>query len=105
MGFVVGEWIAPYTQILEVLDAGVARGAAFETYRVLHGDAVPREIMLRRYRVVLPLDSAALRTAARDLDLYELRLVGDLGDAVLEIYATADAAARFHTRWLRGWPR
>jgi hypothetical protein len=105
MGFAVGEWIAPYTQVLEVLEAGSARDGAFETYRVLHGDAVPREVVLRRYRVVLPIDSALLRQSARDLRLYELRVVGDLGDAVLELYGDDKTIARFHTRYSRRWPR
>jgi hypothetical protein len=105
MGFAVGEWIATYTQVLEVLEAGQARGAAFETYRVLHGDAVPRELVLRRYRVTLPIDSAILREAARDLRLQELRVAGDLDDAVLEVYGDADTVARFHARYRSAWPR
>jgi hypothetical protein len=95
MGFAVGEWIATYTQVLEVLEGG----AEFEAYRVLHGDAVPREIVLRRYRVTLPIESEKLREAARDLLIYELRLVGDLGDATLEIYGTDASLAQFHTRF------
>ena len=95
MGFAAGEWIAPYTQVLEVLEGG----AGFEAYRVLHGDAVPREIVLRRYRVTLPIASDKLREAARDLLLYELRVVGDLGDATLEVYGTDDSLAQFHARF------
>ncbi|HTL36931.1 MAG TPA: hypothetical protein VL326_27535 [Kofleriaceae bacterium] len=101
MGFAVGEWIASHTQVLEVLEGG----QGFEAYRVLHGDAVPREIVLHRYRVRLPLDSATLRSAARDLPLYELRVVGDLDDAILELYGDSDAVERFRTRYHRRWPR
>ena len=95
MGFAVGEWIAPYTQVLEVLESG----AGFEAYRVLHGDAVPREVVLRRYPVTLPIQTEKLREAARDLLLYELRVVGDLGDATLEIYGTDESLAQFHSRF------
>ena len=95
MAYAVGEWIAPYTQVLEVLEAG----EGVEAYRVLHGDAVPREIVLRRYRVRLPIETEVLREAARDLALHELRVVGDLGDAVLEVYGLEDAVASFNGRF------
>ena len=93
----VGEWIAPYTQILEVLETG----DDVEVYRVLHGDAVPRELVLRRYRVTLPIDQAVMRDATQDGSLRELRIVGDLGDAVLEVYGLADAVAAFDAKFRR----
>lgn len=93
----VGDWIATYTQVLEVLDAG----DDVEAYRVLHGDAVPRELVLYRYPVVLPIDEDVMRSAMRDGDLHELRIVGDLGDAVLEVYGLPDAVARFHAAFRR----
>jgi hypothetical protein len=93
----VGEWIATHTQVLEVLDAG----DDVEAYRVLHGDAVPRELVLYRYRVTLPISEAVMRTATQDGGLHELRIVGDLGDAVLEVYGNADAVAAFDAAFRR----
>lgn len=93
----VGEWIAPHTQVLEVLEAG----DEVHAYRVMHGDAVPRELVLRRYRVTLPIDQDVMRAATQDGSLHELRIVGDLGDAVLEIYGTADAVAKFDASFRR----
>jgi hypothetical protein len=87
----VGSWIRPYVHV----EAVGERGDGFDSYLVLHGDCVPKHLVLRRYFfVVHSIDVVAL---ARRAELYDLRRDGD----GIEVIGEAAQIAEFH-RLLRG---
>jgi hypothetical protein len=88
----VGTWPRPYMRI----DAVAEVGDGFDTYLVLHGDAVPKKLVLRRYHESVD-DSIDLVALARRAEVYDLWRDG----RVIAVVGTAAQVAEFH-RLLRG---
>jgi hypothetical protein len=87
----VGTWLRPYVRV----DAVDVAGDGFDGYVVLHGDCVPKSLVLRRYWG--RGESVDVIAMARAAELYDVRREG----GVIEVIGERRNVEAFHRAFMK----